>query len=164
MSLSFHSFSVATRQVPGNDSSVRAGSDQVLGILILDHFRDRLVVTLNHANRMRASRVQVVDVTGQRDRDHKISAPEATQLLILDLVAHQEGGDRLVCLDVPQLAGLVAGGRQKALVIGTPRNSVNTSSVGILSFRLEKKLKKNVTYLLNFELSEKLNIFFLIEV
>jgi len=104
-------------------------------ILILDHLGDGLVVTLDHSDRMGTARVQVVDVAGQRDADHEVAAPETSQLLIFDLVAHGKGDDGLVSLNVPKLAGLVTRRRQEPLVVGAPRDGVDASSVRVLPIR-----------------------------
>ena len=92
-------------------------------------------MSLDHADRMRTSRVQIVDVAWQRDANHVLAAPEAAQLLILDLVSHKEGGDWFVSFDVPKLAGLVAGRGQEALVVGAPSDGVDATGVSVLSFR-----------------------------
>lgn len=92
-------------------------------------------MTLDHADGVGAARVQVVDVAGERDADHEVAAPEAAELLVLDLVAHGEGDDRLVGFDVPELAGLVPRRGEEPLVVRAPRDGVNASGVCVLSVR-----------------------------
>jgi hypothetical protein len=106
-------------------------------VVIHYHLSDGLVVALHHPDRMWTSGVQVVDITRKWYRDHVIATPEAAQLLVFYLVSHVEGCDRLVGFHIPQLAGLVAGSGEEALVVCTPGDSVDSTRMSIFTLRLE---------------------------
>lgn len=94
-------------------------------------------MALDHSHWTRCSRIQVVDVPGQRDADHEVSTPEAAQLLVLHLITHDKGGHGLVVLHVPQFAGLVAGRGKEALVVGAPCDGVDAAGVSVLAIGKE---------------------------
>lgn len=69
-------------------------------------------------------------MAGQRDRDHMVTLPETRDLLILNCRAHGEFRDQRHFGNVPRLARLVAGCREQALAIRTPRDRVDSALVG----------------------------------
>lgn len=64
--------------------------------------------------------VQIVDVARQGDAEQVVLLPQAAQLLVHDVGAHVEGGDRRVAAHVPQLHRLVPGGRDQLGTVWAP--------------------------------------------
>ena len=93
--------------VPLDDPSVRPSCDQ--GIFLDGHFCDGFVMPPNDfLGLSRCLGVQIVDVAAQGDGDKVVTAPEASQLLVINSVAHLKGGQTLASFGRPYLASLVA--------------------------------------------------------
>ena len=55
----------------------------------------------------RVGRVEIGNVTGQRDAQHVVALPKTRDLLVFDRVAHGELGDKTHAGYIPCLAGFV---------------------------------------------------------
>ena len=65
--------------------------------------------------------VQIVDVPVEGDGNHRAALPKTAKLLPLEIIPECERCDCRVCLNVPELDGLVAGCSDCTLAIRAPR-------------------------------------------
>ena len=130
VSLSGDDFVGASVDVPAGDDGIVGSSVEAVGLLVVGHGGDELVVSLQHLlGGVGLVLVQVVEVTVQTQGDHVVTLPQDTLLHVLEGVGELEGGDALLSLNIPKLDALVTRASQKLGTLGVPGHRVDTHLV-----------------------------------
>ena len=116
--------------VPAGDNGIVGTGVEVVGLLVVGHGGDELVVSLQHLlGGIGLVLVQVGEVTVQTQGDHVVALPQDTELHVVDLVGELEGGDALLSLNIPKLDAFVTRASQKLGSFGVPGQGVDTHLV-----------------------------------
>jgi len=116
--------------VPAGDDGIVGSSVDVVGLLVIGHGGDELVVSLQDLLRdIRFVLVQVGEVAVQSQGDHVVPLPQDTDLHVVEVVGELESGDALLGLNIPKLDALVSRASQKLGSIRVPRQGVHTHLV-----------------------------------
>ena len=78
-------------------------------------------------------RIQIINVSTQGNRQHVVSRPKTSQLLIVNGGANCKGSSGFLDFNVPYLASLVTRARQKTSASSSPSYGINSSSMSVFT-------------------------------